>query len=69
MNPTKEPQRPGAAVSKPDRTKRPERDRAGQPTDYDEEVEETFPASDPPASSEPGGGITGPNDRGDSARR
>jgi len=67
MNPTKEPQRPGAAVSKPDRTKRPER--AGQPTDYDEEVEETFPASDPPASSEPGGGITGPNDRGDSARR
>jgi hypothetical protein len=25
-----------------------------------EELEMTFPASDPPASTEPGGGITGP---------
>lgn len=27
---------------------------------YDKQVEGTFPASDPPAESEPGGGITGP---------
>lgn len=69
MNPTKEPQRPGAAVGKADKAKPRGRDRESQPADYDEEVEETFPASDPPASSEPGGGITGPNDRGDGARR
>ncbi|HVV95459.1 MAG TPA: hypothetical protein VHD15_18770 [Hyphomicrobiales bacterium] len=35
-----------------------------RPTPYDKEVEDTFPASDPPASSEPGGGITGPEDDG-----
>lgn len=28
----------------------------------DEALEESFPASDPPAMAEPGGGITGPED-------
>ena len=36
----------------------------------DEALEETFPASDPPAMIGPGGGITGPEkERGDSPRR
>jgi hypothetical protein len=28
----------------------------------DESLEETFPTSDPPSESQPGGGITGPGD-------
>jgi len=28
--------------------------------ELDKELESTFPASDPPASTQPGGGITGP---------
>ena len=27
--------------------------------DYDKELKDTFPASDPPSASQPGGGITG----------
>jgi L-lactate dehydrogenase complex protein LldG len=37
-------------------------ERARKSQDYDEAVEDSFPASDPPANAEPGGGITGPND-------
>ena len=40
------------------------RDRA-----YDREVEDTFPASDPPADSEPGGGITGPRPKRERGER
>jgi len=37
-----------------------EREKAREGQRHDEEVEQTFPASDPPSGSEPGGGITGP---------
>jgi hypothetical protein len=32
-----------------------------QERQLNKELEGTFPASDPPASTQPGGGITGPN--------
>ena len=43
------PKQPGGPVSDPKPEGEPDRDDA-----YDEAVEESFPASDPPAASEPG---------------
>lgn len=40
----------------PEKTKRDSEDKLG------EELEMTFPASDPPAATQPGGGVTGPDD-------
>jgi hypothetical protein len=45
---------------KPDAAPPPSGDKARKNQAYDQQVEDTFPASDPPADSEPGGGITGP---------
>jgi len=51
-------------MAKPDKRPRasPPRDtdRERQEKEYDLEVEGSFPASDPPSSSQPSGGITGP---------
>ena len=52
----------------PDAKPAGKRDDADDRKRYDEQVEESFPASDPPADAQPGGGITGPNpsrERGD----
>ena len=38
----------------------PKSNSAQQSKELDEELEMTFPASDPPESTQPGGGITGP---------
>jgi hypothetical protein len=59
------PKQPGGPVSDPKPPEQPDRDDAGPGKDadagpsagddaYDEAVEESFPASDPPAASEPG---------------
>ena len=50
MNPS-----PPKPVKKLDPTSSDKKDR-----ELSDELEMTFPASDPPASTEPGGGITGP---------
>lgn len=39
--------------------KRVEKERKEEARHHDEAVEETFPASDPPSTSQPGSGITG----------
>jgi hypothetical protein len=55
-----------AIMAEPDKRKLapepPQRDgeRRREERQYDKQVADTFPASDPPADSEPGGGITGP---------
>jgi hypothetical protein len=40
--------------------KREPKSKAEQDRELSRELELSFPASDPPASTEPGGGITGP---------
>ncbi len=51
-------QDPGGPVSDPSRPDQPSEYQAGAPTEepdpYDEADAESFPASDPPAASEPG---------------
>ena len=39
---------------------REQKPKAEQDRELSRELEETFPASDPPASTQPGGGVTGP---------
>ena len=47
----------------PDPRKRPpggdDRSKAEKSKDLDEELDESFPASDPPSATQPGGGVTG----------
>jgi hypothetical protein len=50
-------------------TKEKEKSKAEQDRQLSKELAMTFPASDPPASSQPGGGVTGPNDKPSSARQ
>lgn len=40
--------------------KQPPKSKGEQERELTKELEATFPASDPPASTQPGGGITGP---------
>jgi len=42
------------------RTRESEQAKREQDRDLTEELEMTFPASDPPTATEPGGGVTGP---------
>jgi hypothetical protein len=50
-------------------TKDKDKSKAERDRQLSKELAMTFPASDPPASSQPGGGITGPNDKPSSARQ
>ncbi|GGE34048.1 hypothetical protein GCM10007276_09250 [Agaricicola taiwanensis] len=45
---------------KPDRDQNKEKNSK----ELDKEVKDTFPASDPPSSTQPGSGITGAEDKG-----
>lgn len=42
------------------RKRREQKPKDEQDRELSRELEMTFPASDPPASTEPGGGVTGP---------
>ena len=44
-------------------TKEQQKPKAEQDRQLSKDLEMTFPASDPPASTQPGGGIAGPDDR------
>jgi hypothetical protein len=50
-NPAKKPERSPERVRK---------ERKREETHHEQAVEDTFPASDPPSTSQPGSGITGP---------
>ncbi len=52
------------------KTKDASKSKAEQERQLSKELEMTFPASDPPAATQPGGGVTGPdNKQPASARR
>jgi hypothetical protein len=48
-------------AKKPERSpERVRKERKREETHHEQAVEDTFPASDPPSTSQPGSGITGP---------